>query len=397
MEFNYIPNQKKKKGPKDIMSNVKELPKNMMEKIKKTVEEMKKKGQKLTPNLKKLLTKALAGSLVAGMLFVNMVGCDFEKNVTNMNQLFPEVIATEMSNDPEYNLDAYNSKKEEFMQARRPHQVHLMFDDLPNQYFMDKYNIDEDEAKKRTMLCDWFCTDKELYIGGMYIDDELNSEEITILGKKTERELVYKVLFKYELDEEIINSLINCDQKGSVNKEVKNFDRGYTMTNYDVAFLIDYIVNHYDYKSILSESYVTGAVNTCYGTYEDDGYTYSVDANTFYYNVKDNYLGAYTVGESKKTGRSDDTRTYWLMRWYVDTDKMEEWGEEIPEIKLKNGLPVVEFRDDLEGIQQYFGMYALSEIKHVGKNTVCYKEDHSSAETSLRFMYDEYHTEKIYK
>lgn len=268
MEFNYIPNQKKKKGPKEIISNVKEMPKNMMEKIKKTVEEMKKKGQKLTPELKKLLTKALAGSLVAGMLF--MAGCaktpveqaysrdiaklidsvDYEEKLNEYNDYRAEIQRRIDGEDNNYQTVAgdaetsnpFNTPIDFSNNLTHWGEGYLNLKSVPEDYYLDKLNVPAEDIHMYTQIASWFTTDEgDLYMCVYAYDD---------YWEKSEGYYVLKTLFKYNIGDKLCKELGKVyDKKDNSYGQAGSYAGGFLY-----RYLLNFIIENYN-PEILAEMY----------------------------------------------------------------------------------------------------------------------------------------------
>lgn len=239
MEFNYIPNQKKKKSPKEIISNVKEMPKNMMEKIKKTVEEMKKKGQKLTPELKKLLTKALAGSLVAGMLF--MAGCANN----GVYQTYSIGVARKLDNaDYQAAMVDYDTNTEI---------ANLQI--VPEEYYMEKTGLARDDLYKWSTLNNFFTTEG----GSLYLS-------CTVYNTILEDGLVLSTLFKYDIGSTLCDELAKsiktqvysdpssgtCVTPTGLTGKIEFYTNKFSM--FAFRYLLDWIINNYQFE-VVTECY----------------------------------------------------------------------------------------------------------------------------------------------
>lgn len=211
--LSYLPKTTEPK--KDVLVNVDEkvdvddtTKLSLKQRIAKVLEDFKKKGKKLSPKLKKWATSALAGSLVAAMLFLGSCA-----NMKSMEQIYPRSVV-QMLEDNGYTSQDYDTKKQEFL-SEDADMLNLApeLQVVPEQYYIDKFGASAEEVNNRAFQSFACLTSDALLIGVKYYP----SEEVLGEPKWTKVDNLYWryndqvlcTLFKYELDKTILNAIKN--------------------------------------------------------------------------------------------------------------------------------------------------------------------------------------------
>lgn len=298
------------KSPSKKIS-VKELSGTMMEKVKAVLQMMKEKGHKLTPKLKKWATSALAGSLVAGMLF--MAGCDEMKS---MEQIYPKEVV-EMLEDNGFSSKDYDSKKEEFLNTD-PGDLDCGLDIVPHDYYKEKFGLTDQEIRDWVVLGNIYFADGDMYLVAFYSptieklqQDQMKAKvaEISALFRVSLDETTYQALIDASNSKDVISSTKAMDETKyfeetlDIWEETRSPKRVDKINNYAFRVLLHNVLNSKKCK-LLGE-----AVN--YGTSDTDKlYKLIGDGDkmtpAYYSYDKDGYLNAYyfKAGETKRVGNT---------------------------------------------------------------------------------------------
>lgn len=176
-----------------------------------------KMGQTLSPKLKKLATSALAGSLIAGMLF--MAGCD---ELKSMEQIYPKEVV-EMLEDNGFTSKDYDSKKAQFMAEQDEYNLAPWLQVVPEKWFVEKLGVPEDAVKDRLFCSLVAFLGDDLYLGAIYFPEggvtENGQWKEYIYPTRTEYAyypIIYQALFKYSLDSKTAHALKKALQSNDV-------------------------------------------------------------------------------------------------------------------------------------------------------------------------------------
>lgn len=238
---------------KEFFKKLNKLAAEIKQKVMLALQYLKEQGQALSPRLQKLATSALAGSLISAILFLNSCSLLNNVDVNNMDKVYSSDITDSM------NVDDYNNKKEEFLNAST---INLDADlqVVPENYYKQKFGLTDEQVAKQTISNYALCLEDALYICGIYYDESF-----------LEDKLVLKTLFRYKLDPAIIQDLVTAYNDKSpiensetlskvdllTSDEIYRRDR---INNYNYRYLLNHIIStnepevvaeNYDHNSIL--------------------------------------------------------------------------------------------------------------------------------------------------
>lgn len=183
----------------------------------KSVTNNEKRIQRLPAKMKRLAAGTLAGSLVAGMLF--MAGCDEMKS---MEQIYPKEVV-EMLEDNGFTSKDYDAKKEEFMAEQDEYNLAPELQVVPEKWFVEKLGVPEEDVKDRLFCSLVAFLGDDLYLGAMYFPEGGVTENgqwraythPTLTGYSYDP-VIYQALFKYPLDSKTARALKNAFQSNDV-------------------------------------------------------------------------------------------------------------------------------------------------------------------------------------
>ena len=205
------------------------------------------KARSLSTTMKKIATSAMTVSLVFIMLFLDSCALLKNMDVKSMDKVYSSDIAAEMD------VDDYNAKKEEFLNAST---INLDADlqVVPENYYKQKFGLTDEQVAKQTISNYALCLEDALYICGIYYDESF-----------LEDKLVLKTLFRYKLDPAIIQDLVTAyndetpvksENKPDYLEELMSQDpkRADRINNYNYRYLLNHIISTNE-PEVVAENY----------------------------------------------------------------------------------------------------------------------------------------------
>ena len=346
--LSYLPKTTEPK--KDVLVNVDEkvdvddtTKLSLKQRIAKVLEDFKKKGKKLSPKLKKWATSALAGSLVAAMLFLGSCA-----NMKSMEQIYPRSVV-QMLEDNGYTSQDYDTKKQEFLNAN-PADLDCGLQIVPHNYYKEKFGLTDQEISDRVLGRGVYFVNGSLYLGAQYVptfeklgmikegeDWNLNRE---VLSRIKGHPIIIGTLFRYDLEPEVYEAIKSAYTKTDKVINSKRIDEDkYSYPTYDNNTILngkkmarEDFENNFQYRYLLNSiltSYTPNVLGeeACYSispfwsrnskedivvmaTYMISGFPY----------IENGYLYVYFIGKD----RNDPYQEMYLYRASIELTA-EDW------------------------------------------------------------------------
>lgn len=325
----------------------------LKQKIANVLTDFKKKGKALSPKLKKWATCALAGSLVAGMLFLNSCA-----SMKSMQQIYPQEVVS-MLEENGFSSKDYDAKKQEFLNAN-PADLDCGLQIVPYKYYRDRFGLTDQEISERVLGAEVFFVDGSLYLGAQYLptfeqqglvkegeDWNKNSQLLSRINH-TSGEII-GTLFKYDLEPELYKALMSAysaqnivTNNKSINKDEyatayriyaypdsfdKKLIREDKLNNFAYRYLLNNILSSYDPQIISEGAYyhMSGIVDTNDERVKKDKgvillSAYSLSGYPF---IEDGYLYSHCFGIYADDQRGFEAKDKYLFRISIKLDEKD--------------------------------------------------------------------------
>lgn len=300
---------------------------------------------------KAIVTSALAGSLVAAMLFLGSCA-----NMKSMEQIYPQSVV-QMLEENGYTSQDYDAKKQEFLNAD-PGNLDCGLQIVPHNYYKERFGLTDQEISERVFGAEVFFVDNSLYVAGKYVptleklgiakEGEDWNKNPEILGTvRGQLPTTVSTLFKYDLEPEVyeaLKSAYTATDRVSNGKTIdkdKYTNQAYGSTaiingkilirrdrvnNFQYRYLLDGILSSYT-PTVLGEDAHLSIDGYYARNNKDDVAVCDVFMISGYPFIEDGYLYVHFIGMYK----NDPKMEKYLFRASVKLD-----GQDFEQIKSKD-------------------------------------------------------------